>query len=531
MDHSVEKVPVSVVVITKNEESNIADCLETAKWADEVIVVDDDSSDRTREIASGYGKVFQRKMDNEGRHRNWAYAQAANRWVLSLDADERITPELAKEVEELIKNGPPLKAYAIPRRNFIGDHWLKWGGEYPAPQTRLFLKDEFKYEEAEVHPRAFLDGDCGFLKGDIIHYSHLDIEDYVRSLNGHTTLEAKKWFSSGRKMSLFHALWRTLDRCFYRRIWRKKAYKDGVYGYCVAAQSGIYQLVSWVKYWEMKQPSVIRGQSSVAVPATDDRRPTTDDRLKLSVVVLTKNCADKLTNCLESVKWADEIIIVDGGSTDGTLDIAHKYADKIINSKFEGFGAERNKGAMEASGDWVLELDADEVVTDAFRGRMTRILRGEDEGCAAFKFRRKNSFLGRTMMRGGWYHYSAHLFKKGSAHYEGDIHEKLLVNGKMGKIEENIEHYPFDSMAEFLQRQNRYTTLQAKEMFKENPAIELKTVMYNLKWKPLKLFYKMYVKKLGCLEGMQGLVFSVMFAWVHFLKWAKYWELQQGKTR
>ncbi len=525
-----DKVPVSVVVITKNEEDNIADCLETAKWADEVIVVDDDSSDRTREIASGYGKVFQRRMDNEGRHRNWAYAQAANKWVLSLDADERITPELAKEVEELLKNGPGLKAYAIPRRNHIGAYWLKWGGEYPAPQTRLFLKDEFKYEEADVHPRAFLDGDCGFLKGDIIHYSHLDIEDYVRSLNGHTTLEARKWFSSGRKMSLFHALWRTLDRCFYRRLYRKKAYKDGVYGYCVAAQSGIYQLVSWVKYWEMSRKSEVRGQMSEV--GGDEGRGTKDEgRKKLSVVVLTKNCADKLKNCLGSVKWADEIIIVDGGSTDGTLDIAHQYADKIIDSKFEGFGAERNKGAMEATGDWVLELDADEIVTEAFRERMTRLLNGDDGECAAFKFRRKNIFLGRTMMRGGWYHYSAHLFRKGSAHYEGDIHEKLLVNGKMGKIEENIEHYPFNSMSEFLERQNRYTKLQAGEMFKEDANIPLKTVMYNLKVKPLKLFYKMYVKKLGCLEGMQGLVFSVLFAWVHFLKWAKYWEMRESAAK
>jgi glycosyltransferase involved in cell wall biosynthesis len=247
-----KKAPVTVVVITKNEEEMLEDCLKSAVWADEIIVVDDDSTDATREIAGKYtDKVFQRKMENEGIHRNWANSRALNKWVLSLDADERITPELAEEVTSLVKGTTEFKAYTIPRRNHIGDYWLKWGGEYPAAQTKLFLKDEFKYEEVEVHPRAFMNGDCGHLKGDIIHYSHRDISDYLRSLNNQTTLEAKKWVLTGRKMSLGHALWRMLDRCFYRRLLRKKAYKDGIYGITVAVFSGVYQLVSYLKYREM----------------------------------------------------------------------------------------------------------------------------------------------------------------------------------------------------------------------------------------------------------------------------------------
>jgi len=246
------KTPVTVVVITKNEEENIGACLDTVNWADEIIVVDDESSDATVEIARRYtDKVFTRKMENEGRHRNWAYAQASNEWVLSLDADERVMEELAEDIDTLLKSGPEFKAYTIPRRNHIGDYWLRYGGEYPAAQLRLFLRDEFKYEEAEVHPRAFLDGDCGHLTKDIIHYSHRDITDYLRSLNSHTTLEARKWYLTGRKMSLGRAVWRALDRCFYRRLLRKKSYKDGVYGLAVAVFSGMYQLVSYLKYREM----------------------------------------------------------------------------------------------------------------------------------------------------------------------------------------------------------------------------------------------------------------------------------------
>jgi len=524
----VKKAPVSVVVITRNEEENIAACLETVTWADEIIVVDDDSTDSTRELAAKFtDRIFTRKMENEGRHRNWAYAQAANRWVLSLDADERVTPELAEEITSLVSGSPEFKAYTIPRRNHIGSYWLKYGGEYPAAQTRFFLKDEFKYEEADVHPRALLQGDCGHLKGDMIHYSHKDISDYVRSLNGHTTLEARKWFLTGRKMSFARAFRRTLDRCFYRRLLRKKAYKDGVYGLTVAVFSGIYQLVSWVKCWEMRggAESIVQSPKSIV----HSRKPEGGiGRKKLSVVVITKNAAKKLRNCLESVKWADEIVIVDARSTDGTLDIAGEYSDKIILSDFEGFGNERNKGTDAATGDWILQLDADEVVTEAFRKRMEKLLSGDEGGCVSFKFRRKNVFLGKAMTRGGWLHYSAHLFKKGYARYEGDIHEKLVVNGKQGKLEEEIEHYPFDSMSEFIERQNRYTTLQAGEMLKKDGPADHKSVMYNLKVKPRKLFVKMYVKKLGFMEGMRGLVFAVMFSWVHYLKWAKYWELGEG---
>ena len=525
------KSPVSVVVITKNEEENIAQCLDSATWADEIIVVDDESTDATRDIAKKYtDKVFLRKMENEGRHRNWAYSQAVNDWVLSLDADERVSEGLAGEISDLVKNSPKYKAYTIPRRNFIGDYWLRYGGEYPAPQTRLFLKNEFKYEEAEVHPRAFLEGDCGHLKEDIIHYSHRDIADYIRSLDGQTTLEAKKWYLTDRKMGLGHAVWRTLDRCFYRRLLRKKSYKDGVYGLVVAVFSGMYQLVSWAKYWEMQRGKDVNKTPEASkqhAGSAAGKEAESGSRQRLSAVVITKNAADKLRNCLESVKWADEIIIVDGGSTDGTVDIAREYTDNIITSEFQGFARERNKGAEAAKGDWVLELDADEIVTDAFRERIMSILKSGDGGYVSYKFRRKNIFMGKPMMRGGWYHYSAHFFKKGLAHYEGDIHEKLIVSGKQGKIEECIEHYPFYTFSEFIKRQNRYTTLQANEMFKENKDIPEKTIQYNLRVKPRKLFRKIYLKKGGILEGKLGLVFSFLFAWVHFTKWAKYWELKR----
>ena len=221
-----EKIPLSVVVLTKNEEDRIVSCLTSVEWADEIIVVDDDSTDRTREIAQGLGaKVFIKKMEVEGKHRNWAYAQAKNIWVLSLDADEIVTPELKKEIMHLFKQKMGFEAYTIPRRNFIGKYWIRYGGEYPAAQLRLFKKDNFRYEEVSVHPRAFLNGKRGHLKHDLIHYSWKDFADFLAKLNRQTSWEAQKWITTGRKMSMLHAFWRVLDR-FFRRYFRKKGYKD-----------------------------------------------------------------------------------------------------------------------------------------------------------------------------------------------------------------------------------------------------------------------------------------------------------------
>jgi len=249
-----DKTLVSVVVITKNEENNIAECLLSVHgWADEIIVVDDESTDRTVELSEKYAdKVFHRRMDNEGTHRNWAYAQAKNEWVLSLDSDERITPELRDEISQVLKENKIYHAFTIPRRNYLGDYWVKFGGQYPAAQLRLFLKDHFKYEEVEVHPRVFLDGETGHLTKDMIHYSYRDFSHFLAKLNGQTTLEAKKWVQTGRQMSFGRAVWRTMDR-FPRSYIRKKAYKDGFIGFMVSFFASLYQIISYAKYWEMKQ--------------------------------------------------------------------------------------------------------------------------------------------------------------------------------------------------------------------------------------------------------------------------------------
>ena len=243
---------LSVVTIAKNEEANIAACINSARgWADEHIIVDDFSSDRTVEIARASGAVvFQRKMDIEGVHRNWAYSRAKNQWVLSLDADEEVTPDLKEEINKVIQSNDHV-VYNVPLRTYIGNYWVQHGGWYPGRKDRLFKKDEFKYEEVGVHPRVFYKGKCGRLKNDIVHKGYEDFAELFRGLNAQTTLEAEKWFSENRKIGTGRMFWKSLDR-FFRAYVRKKGYKDGIVGLVVAVNGAMYQFLSYAKYRELQ---------------------------------------------------------------------------------------------------------------------------------------------------------------------------------------------------------------------------------------------------------------------------------------
>ena len=253
-----EKIPLSVVVLTKNEESCIFACLDSVKWADEIIVVDDESTDRTVEIVKQFtDKIFIKKMDVEGRHRNWAYAKGRNNWVLSLDADEKVTDELRRDIAVAIKSND-FVAFSIPLRNYISNYWVRYGGWYPASKVRLFRKDKFRYEEAEVHPRVFIEGNCGHLNSDIIHKGYPDLEHFLSSINRQSTLEAIKWINTGRRMTLLRIVWRIVDR-FFRRYLRKNGYKDGLYGFMIAYFDSFYQLLSYAKFREMKNKSGMKG--------------------------------------------------------------------------------------------------------------------------------------------------------------------------------------------------------------------------------------------------------------------------------
>ncbi len=244
-------IPLSVIVLTKNEAGRIRECIESVRWAGEILVVDDESTDGTVALAEQLGaRVVRRRMENEGRHRNWAAEQARYEWILSVDADERVTPELAQELQQLLRQETqPHETYAIPRRNFIGTRWIRYGGWYPSAQLKLFKRSVFRWEETTVHPRAISQSSFGTLHGDILHYSYRDLADFIEKQNRQTSLEAQKWILDGRRMPLPKALWRSADR-FFRAYLSKQGYRDGFLGFTAAWLGGLYQFLAWAKYWE-----------------------------------------------------------------------------------------------------------------------------------------------------------------------------------------------------------------------------------------------------------------------------------------
>jgi glycosyltransferase involved in cell wall biosynthesis len=252
-------LPISIIIIAKNEQLRIKDCLESVHgWANEIIVIDDESTDQTCSIALAYtNKIFKRAMDLEGRQRNFGVAQASNDWVMMLDCDERPTSELKKEIEDLLNN-PPEKtvAFWIPQICYVGDVHIQYGG-WSNPHLRLYHKKYVSWNEGAfdiVHPgMKVASGYKGAnLKSALIHYNYRNIEDIFGKVNRMSTLEALKWSLDGRKMSQGKAMWRTVDR-FFRRYVGKKGYKDGYLGLVLSISSALYEFEAYSKYKEIKE--------------------------------------------------------------------------------------------------------------------------------------------------------------------------------------------------------------------------------------------------------------------------------------
>jgi len=259
--------------------------------------------------------------------------------------------------------------------------------------------------------------------------------------------------------------------------------------------------------------------------------PPAGGRARLSVLLITKNEEDRIRTCLESVRWSDEIIVVDDASEDQTCEIAARFGAKVIHRPFSGsFASQRNAGLEAATGDWILQMDADERVTDELREAIRGVLSGSGVSYSAYQAWRKNWFLGRWMRHGGWYHRHLCLFRRDGARYDGLVHERVSPQAAVGQLDADVEHRPFTSLTQFIDRQNRYTSLQAEELLRQRGVLPERTIRHGLTWRPLKLFWKLYVKKRGFLDGMHGLVFCGLDAWVRVVIWAKYWELTRARV-
>jgi len=244
-------IPVSVVIVTKDEETNIEDALRSAAGAQEIVVVDSFSADRTVEICRRYtDRIFQHAWLGYARQKQLAVDHAQGPWVLILDADERITPELRDEIARAMQD-TDYDGFSLPRRNYFLGRWIKHSGWWPDRTLRLFRKDRGELEDREVHEKVIVRGRVGQLNAPLEHYTYRTISDYVRKMEAYSSLAAKEIRKRGRP-GIF-ALVAKPFFTFFKMYLLRRGFLDGTHGLVLAVLYGYYTFLKYARAWEQQE--------------------------------------------------------------------------------------------------------------------------------------------------------------------------------------------------------------------------------------------------------------------------------------
>lgn len=246
--------------------------------------------------------------------------------------------------------------------------------------------------------------------------------------------------------------------------------------------------------------------------------PPVTARPRISVAVITLNERQNIGACLDSVAWADEIVVVDQASSDGTADIARaRGARVLVHDAWQGFGLQKNLALDACSGDWILSLDADERVPAALADEIAAAMR--EGGHDAFALPRRSTYCGRWMKHSGWSDdYVVRLFRRERGRFSDDrVHERLIVNGSIGRLRNHLLHYSIDSLEDALNKANRYSTESALALVRAGARPTLFTALLH----GAATFLRTYLFKLGFLDGSQGLMLAISNAEGSYYRYAK----------
>lgn len=250
--------------------------------------------------------------------------------------------------------------------------------------------------------------------------------------------------------------------------------------------------------------------------------------IPVSVAIIALNEEERIRACLESVTWAAEIVVVDGGSTDKTVPIAREYTDRVLLRNWTGYGAQKNYAIDQCQHEWVLSLDADERVTDSLRQEVLTTLAARPVE-AGFLVPRQNFFQGRWIRHGGLYpDYQLRVFRKTRGRFtESAVHEAVRVEGRTRRLRAPLEHQSYRGIEDFVARANRYSGLAARELAMAGRGGRATDLLLR----PLARFVTMYVWRRGFLDGWSGLVLAVLYAHYVFLRAAKAREWRECSRR
>ncbi|MEO8343819.1 MAG: glycosyltransferase family 2 protein [Gallionella sp.] len=245
----------------------------------------------------------------------------------------------------------------------------------------------------------------------------------------------------------------------------------------------------------------------------------------LSVIIITKNEAANIRACIESVAWADEIIVVDSGSSDATVEICRELGAQVYVHDWPGFGMQKNRALSYATKDWVFSIDADERVTSELRAEIQSALQGaQAEG---YEIPRLSSFCGRYMRHSGWYpDYVLRLFKRSSGKFSDNlVHERVIVNGPIAKLQQSLLHESFRDLEQLLAKINHYSTASAQMLHRKNRTASLKKAVGHALW----AFSRSYFLRAGFLDGREGFMLAVSTAEGTYYRYLKLMLLAEKK--
>lgn len=261
---------LTATVITRNEAAHIGDALRSIAWADEIVVVDSRSTDGTAEIAREHGaRVEVRDWPGYSAQKNYAAELASNDWILSLDADERVSPELADEIRRLLAGAPSAAGYRLPRLTFYLGRWIRGTDWYPDYQLRLYDRRAGRWNGRRVHESVELRGTPGQLRHPLFHFPYRDIAEHVETIDRYTSLAAEQWFAEGRRASA----WQTLvypRLAFFRNYILRRGFRDGGAGLVVSILNSYYVFLKLAKLWELQRRAGASAPES-QVPSPDSR--------------------------------------------------------------------------------------------------------------------------------------------------------------------------------------------------------------------------------------------------------------------
>jgi glycosyltransferase involved in cell wall biosynthesis len=269
-------VKLTVTVITKNESSHIAAALQSVAWADETVVVDSGSTDGTVAIARAHAtRVEVRDWPGYGAQKDYAAGLASNDWILSLDADERVTPELSAEIRELLRTDPPARGYRIPRTTWYLGRWIRSTDWYPDYQLRLYDRRAARWNARPVHESVDLQGTAGLLHHPLQHYAYRDISHHLSTIDRYTSLAAQQWLVEGRQTNALSASTHA-SLAFLRNYVLRRGFMDGGAGLMVSILNSYYVFLKFAKLWELRQTPRAGTAAAAAAPApvSTTRKPS-----------------------------------------------------------------------------------------------------------------------------------------------------------------------------------------------------------------------------------------------------------------